>query len=59
MTTALKKELESIEPRFVQPTDELWGEDVHYEDGSGSGMGGLISRTANLDYGSFVASEES
>ncbi len=59
MVTARKKEPEPIEPRFVQPTDELWGEDVHYEDGSGSGMGGLISQTANLDYGSFTLPQKS
>jgi hypothetical protein len=59
MVTARKKEPTPIEPRFVQSTDENWGGDVHYEDGSGSGMGGFISRTASLDYGSFTLPQKS
>lgn len=43
----------------MRPTEDMWGEDVHYEDGSGAGMGGLISRTANLDYGSFTLPQKS
>ena len=59
MVTARKKEPTPIEPRFGEPTDDQWGEEVHYKDGSGSGMAEVISRTANLDYGSFTLPQKS
>lgn len=59
MVTARKKDPIPIEPRFGKPSQDLWGDDVHHADGSGAEMGGLISRTANLDYGSFTLPQKS